>query len=168
MKFFKNINWKYIIVNIVGILIYIAILYLYNEQFDVKKQAIPVVNMQNNISKYAVRQSNDILTILLYVFPFVFLGVVSFIYTIKMKQKNEYAISTWKMSIIISILIFTYMSIESIIWKITGRVEYSSGGIFNWSTDYSWIFFMGVFLSIIAILCRSNSNNIYKSNLMDN
>lgn len=172
MKIFKNINWKYIMVNIIGILIFIGIFYMYDEQFDIKNNAVPVVNMQQtNISdtvEYAVTQSNDILMILLYVFPFIFLGVVSVISTIKTKQKNGYAISTWKMSIIISILIFIYMSIESIIWKITGKVEYSSGGIISWGTDYSYIFVIGLFISIITIIGRSNSNAIYKSNLINN
>lgn len=175
MKIFKDIKWKYVIINIVGILIFIGIFLLYDSQYSIKTQAVEVVRttaVQQTPTMLAKKSSFNgygyLLEPLMYIFPFIFFGIVSIIDTIKTKQTKEYAKTTWGMSLILSIIVLISMLINSLIWKITGRVEGSSGGTLSWKTDYVWIFFIGIFLSNATLFIRINNSNIYKNNLMDN
>lgn len=131
MKIFKDTKWKYVIINIIGILIFL-------------------------LMSCILSDGDDELSALL-TFSFMFFGFVSIIDTIKTKNTKDYALITFLMSIVIAILIFTYYAIEATIWEKTGRVEYSTGGFIAWKTNSSWVMLGGFMGFILAFLCGATA-----------
>lgn len=129
MKKLKDTKWKYIIINIIGILIFLLMSLILNDGDD---------------------ELSTLLT-----FSFMFFGLVSIIDTIKTKNTKDYALITFLMSIVIAILIFIYYAIQSMIWQKTGRVEYSTSGFIAWKTDSTWLMLGGFMGFVLTLLCGS-------------
>lgn len=159
MKIFKDIKWKYVIINVIGILIFVGIFLLYDNQININVKTVETVKktVEYENQLISLKSSSNgyiyILKDLMYIFPFVFFGLVSIIDTIKTKQTNGYAKTT---------LLFTiFFSIGLIIASpIATKIE-----------DSYFIISDGTLCLLGAILIfflRNNNNNIYKNYFINN